>query len=269
MRLCRNRGHGGVATACLAFALTLADPARAAAKKTTEVVTSTLLIPSVSTADGDHIHASVVSVDAEASATTLKLRCVDDSGESGCASGVFDDQTLVYGPATVSVELDGRAWGCEAVAATSASPTCSEGSASPTTITDGSWSTAVTITSGVEKMRKTRVVVFTRDGSTVTSTTTEQPGVTGSPTTGATPTQQADDDGALCKRKINGQNTNAGDGDGVDGASPTRDSDDETGDSRAGGSGGPCSRATRSGLDTIVVGTATVILALGFAVSRL
>lgn len=260
MRLCRNRGPGGVATACLALALTLAaDPARAAAKKTTEIVTSTLLIPSVSTADGDHIHASVVSVDAEASATTLNLRCVDDSGATGCANGVFDDRTLVYGPATLSVELDGRTWGCEAVAATTASPACSQGDASPTTtITDDAWSTPVTITSGVEKLRRTRVVVVTRDGSTITSTTTELPS---SPTT----THPTDGDAALCRRKVNGHNTN--DGDGVDGASPTRDSDDdETADSRA---GGPCSAATRSGIDAIVVGTAAVILALGFAVSRL
>ena len=268
----RQHRKGAVAAICLALT-TQIHPAWAAAKKTTEVATSTLLIPSVSTADGDRIHASVVSVDSSASLTTLNLRCVhennDDDDEdaaeatTACAGGVFEDRLFVYGPATVSVELDGRDWGC-AVTST-ASPTCSAGSAASSpattaTITDDAWSTAVTITSGVRKLRRTRVVVTTREGgATVTSTITEGPSETG-----------RNDDSALCRRKVGGHGSSGGDG--VDGSSAgtTLDADDDgTGNSRNRGSNDPCSSASRFGMDSAMMGAISIISALGFVISLL
>ena len=274
MRTRRDHGKGVAAAICLTL-LAQVHPARAATKKTTEVVTSTLLVPSVSTADGEHIHASVVSVDSGASLTTLNLRCVNDNDggdadATACAGGIFEDCLFVYGPATVSVELDDRDWGCAATS--TASPTCSAESASlatTTTITDDAWSTPVTITSGVQKLRtndggRTRVVVVTQDGSPVTSTITERPGETGSPGSGATPIPEADNNAALCRRKVSGHGSSGGDG--VEGSTGGTD-EDGTDNNRGGGGGDPCSSASRSGINSIIICTISIISVLGIAVS--
>lgn len=261
----RNYSQNGGNAAALGWSLVaLAGLTSAAAKKTTtDIVTSTLLVPSVSTASGDHIQASVVSVeDGDDGLTTLTLQCTNEASSSACANTVFADQTFIYGPATVSVDLD-HAWTCAVstptASASSSSAVCAYSDASPvtaaastTTVTGDAFNTAVTITSGVEKLRAKK-----------TKTTTTSP---------STPTTTAADDGsALCKRIVKGGGSGSdGGGDTADDGSSssttpkTGDSDDDGSGSTT--TGNPCSGASRLGLDASVMGTIAAISGLGFMI---
>ncbi|KAI1250235.1 hypothetical protein MGN70_007287 [Eutypa lata] len=261
----RNYSQNGGNAAALGWSLVaLAGLTSAAAKKTTtDIITSTLLIPSVSTASGDHIQASVVSVeDGDDGLTTLTLQCTNEASSSACANTVFADQTFIYGPATVSVDLD-HAWTCAVstptASASSSSAVCAYSDASPvtaaastTTVTGDAFNTAVTITSGVEKLRAKK-----------TKTTTTSP---------STPTTTAADDGsALCKRIVKGGGSGSdGGGDTADDGSSSSTTP-KTGDTDDDGTGSttttnPCSGASRLGLDTSVMGTIAAISGLGFMI---
>ncbi|KAI1256832.1 hypothetical protein MGN70_001959 [Eutypa lata] len=254
--------------------LSLAGLASAAAKSTTEVVTSTLLIPYVSTASGDFIHASVVAVadEDDGGLTTLNLQCVN--GDSACANGVFEDRAFIYGPATVSVELD-HDWSCaisaitaDPLASASSETVCSYSEGSPVTdatnitFTDDTWNTAVTITSGVDKLpeKKTRTTTFT-SGGVITSTITELDTAMTAAATMTTTAAAADDedDRAVCKRATRGgENGSGGDDDAADA--------DATDEGSGGSAGNPCSDASRWGLNTSLMGSIATISSLGLIV---
>ncbi|RYO92488.1 hypothetical protein DL766_006899 [Monosporascus sp. MC13-8B] len=72
---------------------------------------------------------------------------------------------MVYGPATVSVELN-HDW----VSAPSTSSAVCSHTAGTSTVTGSNWNTAVTITAGTEKLKagKTKASAFTSKGATVT-----------------------------------------------------------------------------------------------------
>ncbi|KAK7753910.1 hypothetical protein SLS62_004007 [Diatrype stigma] len=251
MKLCAQQARGNAAALRCFSLLALAGlGSAAAAKKTTDIDTSTLLLPSVSTASGDYIHASVVSVaddDASGNAglTTLTLQCVN--GGSACANSAFAGKTYVYGPATASVALD-HSWSC-AVSTATASPStvCAYSDATPstTTVAGAAWNTAVTITSGVDKLRAKK-----------TQTTASSPTAT--------------DGSGLCKRvtKGHGADDDAG-SDSVGSTTPKSgdaSDDDANGSSSGSSTKNPCSGASRWGLDTSLMGAMAVISGLGLVI---
>lgn len=257
MKFYAQEARGEVAAPRWWSLLALAGLASAAATKTTDIDTSTLLIPSVATASGDYIHASVVSVaddDANGNAglTTFTLQCVN--GGSACANKAFAGKTYVYSPATMSVALDHN-WSCAVSTATSAVCAYSDSTPAVTTstatVTGAAWNTAVTITSGVDKLRAKKTQT-TDTASSPTATDGSSSGlckrVTKGPAPGAGDDANSDSVGSTTPKA---GDTNGGDADGSSSSSSTKN---------------PCSGASRWGLDTSLMGTMAVISGLGVVI---